>query len=59
MSDYYLSQAEAIRLTGLSRTTIFRMRRAGEFPPPRQLTKNRIGYLASDITAWQNSRPPA
>jgi len=46
------------RLTGLSRTTIWRMVRKGEFPVPRRLSTNAIGWIASDVEAWIAAREP-
>jgi prophage regulatory protein len=42
--------------TGLSQTTIWRLRRSGEFPKPKKLGRSAIGWLRQDIDAWLNSR---
>lgn len=41
---------------GLSKATIYKMIKAGLFPAPKQLGARSVGWLASDITAWINSR---
>ena len=55
--DAMLRYPEVERRTGLSRVTIWRKVRAGEFPPPRELSKNAVGWLESEIEAWRESRP--
>jgi prophage regulatory protein len=37
--------------------TIYRLELAGEFPKRRQLSKNSVAWLESDIDAWADSRP--
>lgn len=37
---------------GLSRTTIWRRIREGEFPVPVRLGKNAVGWLESDVENW-------
>ena len=46
-----------MQLTGLSRMTIYRLEIAGEFPKRRQLSKNSVAWLDTDITEWAESRP--
>ena len=43
----------------LSRTTIWRLRRAGEFPQPIRLSANAVGWHAHDIDEWLAKRPKA
>ena len=43
---------------GLSRTTIWRLRRAGEFPQPIRLSANAVGWPAHVIDEWLAERPP-
>ena len=47
---------EILRLTGLSRSTIYDMMRRGKFPASIQLGERAIGWLASDIDAWIEAR---
>lgn len=44
-------------ITGLSRTTIWRMERAGKFPARRQIGPRRIGYIEGEVLAWADSLP--
>ena len=45
--------------TGLCRTSIYDLIKAGEFPAPVKLGSRAVGWLESDITAWIESRPKA
>lgn len=47
---------EVVKITTLSRTTIYRMLDAGTFPRPIHLSPNRIGWRASVIARWQAER---
>jgi prophage regulatory protein len=51
-----LRRPEVSRRTGLSRTTIYRMVQAGEFPAPRQLGSRAVAWSESEISAWIESR---
>ncbi len=41
--------------TSLSGSTIWRKERRGDFPAKRRLSKNRCGYLESEIDEWLSS----
>jgi len=49
--------ADVVQATGLSRMTIYRLERAGEFPARRRLGRNSVAWLDNDITDWIGSRP--
>ena len=38
--------------TGLSRTTLWRLERAGRFPRRVKLSTRAVGWRASDVEAW-------
>lgn len=59
LGDRYIREEECFRLSGLSRTTRWRLERKGQFPKRRQLSDNAIGWLLSEVLAWRGSRPPA
>ena len=54
-----LRVADLVALLNLSRTTIWRMRRAGEFPQPIRLSANAVGWPARVIDEWLAQRPQA
>lgn len=47
---------EVIELTGLSRTTIWRMERAGTFPNRVSLGVGSVGWRWSEVSAWMEGR---
>jgi prophage regulatory protein len=42
---------------GLSRMTISRYRAVGKFPPPFELSANKIAWAEEDIERWLANRP--
>jgi prophage regulatory protein len=42
--------------TGLSRSTLWRLERRGDFPPHRQISTNAVGWLEEEVNAWIRSR---
>ena len=54
--DRFLREAVVARITGLSRTTRWRMERRGEFPRRRSISRNAVAWLASEIRAWMLER---
>ncbi len=51
--DRFLREREVARMTGLSRTTRWRLERRGEFPRRRQISRNAVAWLESEIREWQ------
>ena len=56
MENQMLRAPEVMARTGLSRVTIWRRVRAGTFPAPVELGANSIGWPATEISAWLESR---
>lgn len=52
----FLRSKEVTRLSGLSRTTIWRMASEGKFPERRRITARTVGWLASDVEEWIRTR---
>ena len=50
---------EVIDLTGLSRMSIYRFEKRGEFPRRRQVGRNSVRWVDEDILVWISSRPQA
>lgn len=57
MSERLLRQDEVEHLTGLSRTTIWRRERKGEFPARRQIGGGIVAWLSSEVNEWITTRP--
>ena len=53
----FLRTDEVERRAGLSRTTIWRLERKGQFPARRRIGPNAVGWLEEEIDAWIESRP--
>ena len=43
-------------LTGMSRTTVWRLETKGMFPRRRRLTDNAVAWIEDEIMEWLNSR---
>lgn len=43
-------------ITGLSRTTAWRLQRAGSFPAPVRISANRVAWRESELMAWAAAR---
>jgi prophage regulatory protein len=52
----FLTAKQVMDMTGLSRTSIWRLENAEKFPKRRQLGTRRIGWLESEIVDWMKSR---
>jgi prophage regulatory protein len=55
--ERFIHDAECERMTGLSKTTRWRMTRRNEFPGKVKISVGRTAYRLSDILAWMSSRP--
>lgn len=44
------------QLLGLSKSSLYRLVKAGEFPAPVQLTARTVAWRAADVGAWVSSR---
>lgn len=45
-------------LTGISRTTAWRLQNAGDFPRPVVISPGRVGWRESDVAAWKAALAP-
>lgn len=60
-TERLLSWGKVRELTGLSRTTAWRLQKAGGFPRPVAISPRRVAWRETEIRAWQASldgRPP-
>lgn len=58
MHAYLIRINEVCRLTGLSRTTVWRRERAGDFPARRRLGSNSVAWVLTEVIAWCEGRQP-
>jgi prophage regulatory protein len=50
---------DVTRVTGLSRSTIYRMQALGQFPKAVKLTARTVAWMAHEIAQWLTSRVAA
>jgi prophage regulatory protein len=50
-----LSEAELLAMIPISRTTLFRLERAGKFPKSTYISPNRRIWFLDEVRAWQNA----
>ena len=58
--DRIMRTSEVVKLTGLSKTTIWRRVRSGDFPMPVRLgsrATRSVGWREGEIERWIDSRP--
>ena len=55
--DRLLTRAEVERRTGLGRTAIYRMMRAGEFPEPYRVGRSAVRWSELEVEAWASALP--
>ena len=54
-----LRQNQVIDRVGLSKSTMWRLIKAGRFPKPISLGPRAVGWLEDEIESWIASRPRA
>jgi len=57
--DRFVREDEVARITGLSRTTRWRLERRGKFPRRRQISTNAVGWSLNEIRAWVSEKMAA
>jgi prophage regulatory protein len=50
-----LNEKQVLRIVPVSRTTLFRMEKAGRFPRSTYISPNRRVWFEDEIIAWQNA----
>ena len=50
---------EVRRVTGMSKSALYAMVSAGDFPKPARIGRRAVGWRESDVRAWLDSRPEA
>ena len=59
MHDRLLRRRDVEKITGMSRSSIYRLMQESEFPRPVRVGPSAVRWKSSDITAWIESRPVA
>jgi|APSaa5957512535_1039671.scaffolds.fasta_scaffold216474_1 prophage regulatory protein len=52
-----LSSFEVVKMTGLSRVTLWRYEREEKFPKRVNLSDHRVGWVESEVEEWIENRP--
>ena len=52
----FLREPQVSALTGLSKSTRWRLEKDGRFPKKRQLSAKSVGWLATEIEDWIQTR---
>jgi prophage regulatory protein len=55
-ADAIVREPDCHRITGLSRSTRWRLERTGQFPKRRQISPGCTGWLRSELQAWIQAR---
>lgn len=56
MNDKILRRAAVEEMTGLSRSTLYRMMDRGEFPRPARIGQRVVGWRQSTVSQWLDMR---
>lgn len=59
IDDSLLRRREVEKITGLSRSTIYRLMQESDFPRPVKVGPSAVRWKLSHIMAWIESRPVA
>jgi prophage regulatory protein len=57
MDERVLRLKSVLAVTGLSRSSVYRLVQRGEFPRPVALTPRASGWRASEVYQWLEERP--
>ena len=58
-TDRFLRRTEVEAITALSRSSLYRLMRAGLFPEPIKIGPKAVRWKSSEIAAYVESRPRA
>ena len=59
ISQKLLSLKQVIAMVGLTKSTIYRLMEAGDFPRPLKLGSRCVRWLVDEVNAWISSLPSA
>jgi len=52
----FLKLKEVIQMTGISKTTIYRLMETSSFPAQYQITENMVRWKEGDISEWMQQK---
>lgn len=52
----FISFKEIQQITGMSRSTIYRQVKRGNFPKPRAISERKVGFLQVEFESWVEDR---
>ena len=52
-----IGPAETTKITNLSRSTLWRLEKKGQFPQRINISSNRVGWYEDEVGDWMESRP--
>jgi excisionase family DNA binding protein len=55
--EHAMSRREAAMRLKVSVQTVNRLVASGDLPPPRQISRGRVGFLSSELSEYLRSRP--
>ncbi len=55
--ELFIRMAVVVRLTGLGRSTIYRLMAEDKFPSPVRLAKRAVAWRRTDLERWSEGRP--
>ncbi len=58
-SPTFLRMPSVMRMTGLGRSTIYRLMALHQFPTPVRLGPRAVAWRSADLDAWSEARPAA
>ena len=56
-SRMFLRLPQVLKITGLSRSTIYKWVNQGDFPKPKQLGPRAIAWDSEELANWSENRP--
>lgn len=59
MQNEFFRWPRVRQLTGLSRSTVWRLEKSGQFPARRKLSANSVGWSLIELQEWMQSRNAA
>jgi prophage regulatory protein len=57
-SASFVRMSAVVRITGLGRSTIYRLMAEQKFPCPVRLAKRAVAWRRADLEVWSAARPP-